>query len=122
MEDTSRRDLFKILGSSLVLTSAGSGVLSPALAQHVHAEVAAVKSLSGGPNYIPKGFNAHNFRTLRKLAEIIIPGADEAGAAEYIDFLASRSPELAAIFAATWPILWSDKPGIVRKGHPCNHL
>lgn len=104
MEDQSRRDLFKIIGSSLVLTTAGSGVLSPALAQHVHEEVAAVKSLSGGPNYAPKGFNRHNFATLRKLADIIIPkdahsaGAQDAGAAEYIDFLASRSPELAAIF------------------------
>ncbi len=97
-EDTSRRDLFRIIGSSIVLTTAGSGVLSPALAQHVHAEVAAVKSLSGGPNYVPRGFNRHTFQTLRKLGEIIIPGADEAGAAEYIDFLASRSPELAAIF------------------------
>lgn len=96
-EDTSRRDLFRIIGSSIVLTTAGSGVLSPALAQHVHAEVTAVKSLSGGPNYVPGGFNRHTFRTLRKLGEIIIPGADEAGAAEYIDFLASRSPELAAI-------------------------
>ena len=42
MEDTSRRELFRIIGSSLVLSAAGSGVLSPALAQHVHAEIAAV--------------------------------------------------------------------------------
>lgn len=98
MEDISRRDLFQIIGSSMVLTTAGSGVLSPALAQHVHAEVAAVKSLSGGPKYVPKKFNAHNFQTLKKLAEIIIPGATEAGAAEYIDFLSSHNEELAAIF------------------------
>jgi hypothetical protein len=98
MEDITRRDIFQIIGTSMVLTGAGSGVLSPALAQHVHAEVAAVKSLSGGPNYAPKKFNAHNFQTLRKLGEIIIPGANEAGAAEYIDFLASRNEELAAIF------------------------
>jgi len=98
MEDPSRRELFKIIGSSVVLTTAGSGVLTPALAQHVHAEVAAAKSLSGGPNYVPKGFTPHNFQTLRALAEMIIPGANEGGAAEYIDFLSSRSPELAAIF------------------------
>lgn len=98
MEDTSRRELFKILGSSMVLTAAGSGVLSPALAQHVHAEVAAVKSLSGGPNYVPKKFNRHNFQTLKKLGDLIIPGASEAGAAEYIDFLSSHNEELAAIF------------------------
>lgn len=98
MQDTSRRELFKIIGSAMVLTGAGSGVLSPALAQHVHAEVAAVKSLSGGPNYVPKKFTRHNFQLLKTLGEIIIPGASEAGAAEYIDFLSSHNDELAAIF------------------------
>jgi gluconate 2-dehydrogenase gamma chain len=98
MEDLSRRDVFQIIGSSIVLTTAGSGVISPALAQHVHAEVAATKSLSGGANYVAKKFTPHNFQTLRALAEIIVPGASDAGAAEYIDFLASRNEELAAIF------------------------
>jgi gluconate 2-dehydrogenase gamma chain len=98
MEDTSRRELFRIIGSSLVLTAAGSGVLSPALAQHVHDEIAAVKSLSGGPNYVPKKFTPHNFLTLKKLGDIIIPGASDAGAAEFIDFLSSHNDELAAIF------------------------
>ena len=98
MEDTSRRELFRIIGGSIVLTAAGSGVLSPALAQHVHAEIAAVKSLSGGPNYIPKKFTPHNFLTLKKLGDIVIPGASDAGAAEYVDFLCSHNDELAAIF------------------------
>jgi hypothetical protein len=92
MEDTSRRELFRIIGSSLVLTTAGSGVLSPALAQQVHAEI------GGGAGYMPKAFNQHNFDTLKKLAEIIVPGASEAGAAEYIDFLSAHNQELAAIF------------------------
>lgn len=98
MEDITRRDLFQVIGSSIVLTTAGLRVISPANAQHVHAEVAAIKSLSGGPNYVPKKFNLHNFQTLRKLGELIIPGANEAGAAEYIDFLSSHNEELAAIF------------------------
>jgi gluconate 2-dehydrogenase gamma chain len=98
MEDTSRRELFRIIGSSIVLTAAGSGVLSPALAQHVHAEIAAVKSLSGGPTYPPKKFTRHDFLTLKTLGDIIIPGASDAGAAEYIDFLSSHNDELAAIF------------------------
>ena len=98
MDDVSRRDLFKIVGSSMVMTTAGSGVLSPALAQHVHLALADVKSLSGGPNYQPKSFTKHNFQTLRKLAEIVVPGATDAGAAEYIDFLSSRNAELAAIY------------------------
>ena len=98
MEDTSRRELFRIIGGSMVLTAAGSGVLSPALAQHVHMEIAAVKSLSGGPNYVPKKFTRHNFLTLKTLGDIIIPGASEAGAAEFIDFLSSHNDQLAAIF------------------------
>src|SRR5438445_9926227 len=100
--DVNRRDLFRILGTSMVLTGAGSGVLSPALAQHVHVALADAKSLSGGPNYQPKCFTKHNFQTLKKLADIVIPadansaGAADAGAAEYIDFLSSRNDDLAA--------------------------
>lgn len=118
MDDITRRDVLHIIGTSMVLTSAGSGVLSPALAQHVHAEVAAVKSLSGGPNYVPKKFNAHNFQTLRKLGEMIIPGANEAGAAEYIDFLASRNDELAAIFNGGFA--WMDN--YMQKSYGANFL
>jgi hypothetical protein len=98
MDDVSRRELFKILGSSMVLTTAGSGVLSPALAQHVHEAMAETKSLSGGPNYQPKCFTKHYFLTLRKLGDLIIPGSPDAGAAEYIDFLASHNEDLATIF------------------------
>src|SRR5207244_1270229 len=74
------------------------------LAQHVHVALADAKSLSGGPNYQPKCFTRHNFQMLKKLADIIIPpdatspGASDAGAAEYIDFLSSRNADLAAIF------------------------
>jgi hypothetical protein len=104
MEDVSRRDLLRVIGSSMALTASGSGVLSPALAQHVHAAMAEAKSLSGGAGYQPKCFTHHNFLTLKKLADLIIPadehspGASDAGAAEYIDFLSSRNADLAAIF------------------------
>jgi gluconate 2-dehydrogenase gamma chain len=104
MEDVSRRDLLRVIGSSMALTASGSGVLSPALAQHVHAAMAEAKSLSGGPDYQPKYFTRHNFLTLKKLADLIIPadehspGASDAGAAEYIDFLSGRNADLAAIF------------------------
>ncbi len=106
MNDSSRRDLFRILGSSMVLTAAGSGVLSPAMAQLVHAVMADAKSLAGGPAFKPKCFTAHQFQTLHKLAEIIVPGASDAGAAEYIDLLSSHNEELAAIF--TGGIGWLD--------------
>ena len=90
MNDVTRRDLFKIVGSTVVV--------APAFAQHIHNTVAEVKSLSGGANYPPKLFTKHYFVTLRKLGDLIIPGSPDSGAAEYIDFLASRNEQLATIF------------------------
>jgi hypothetical protein len=95
-EDLSRRDLLRVLSSSITL--------SPMLAQQAHAAIAEAKSLSGGPKYQPKCFTRHNFETLKNLANMIIPadehspGASDAGAAEFIDFLSNRNPDLAAIF------------------------
>src|ERR1051325_9584191 len=99
VEDFSRRDLFRVIGGSIALTA-----VPLELAQEAHAAVAEAKSLSGGPKHQPKCFNAHNFETLKVLADIIIPadehsaGASDAGAAEFIDVLSSRNADLAAIF------------------------
>jgi gluconate 2-dehydrogenase gamma chain len=97
MVDTSRRDLFRILGTTAAV-AASSGELSLLKAQHEHAGAEAEPSLGGGPNYTPKIFSQHNFATLKTIAEMVVPGASAAGAAEYIDFLCSRNDELAAIF------------------------
>jgi len=111
--NVSRRDLLKTLGSSMMLTTAGAGVLPPVLAQHVHSAVMEIKSLDGGVNYQPKYLNKHEFATMRRLSDIIIPadqhskGAIDAGAAEYIDFLCSRSEEFAEIF--TGGLGWLDE-------------
>src|SRR5437870_2683646 len=110
--NVSRRELLKTIGSSMILTTAGVGVLPPVLAQHVHSVVMDIKSLDGGANYQPKFLTKHEFATMRKLSDLIIPadshskGAIDAGAAEYIDFLSSRSPEFAQIF--TGGIGWLD--------------
>jgi hypothetical protein len=90
MNDVSRRELLIAIGGSVFLT--------PAMAQHVHTAVAEAKSLSGGPDYQPKCFTKHNFLTLRHLGDLIIPGSPDAGAAEYIDFLAANNEDFAAIF------------------------
>src|ERR1017187_4994539 len=111
--NVSRRDLLKTLGSSMILTTAGAGVLPPILAQHVHSAVMDIKSLDGGVNYQPIYLNKHEFATMRRLSDIIIPadehskGAIDAGAAEYIDFLCSRSLEFADIF--TGGLGWLDE-------------
>ena len=105
LDDLSRRDALRVLSTS-------AAFLTPALAQHVHQEVAQVKSLSGGPNYAPKFFTKHQFDTMRALAELIIPadehspGATEAGAAEFIDFLCSRNADLATTFSGG--LMWMD--------------
>jgi len=110
--NVTRRDLLKTIGSSMILTTAGAGVLPPVLAQHVHSAVMEIKSLDGGANYQPKFLNKHEFATMRRLSELIIPadqhskGAIDAGAAEYIDFLCSRSPDFAEIF--TGGLGWLD--------------
>src|SRR5207244_4499435 len=73
-------------------------------AKDAHAGMSMPKSLNGGPNYVPKHFNPHHFKTMRHLGDLIMPAdatspaASEAGAAEFIDFLCSKNEDLAAIF------------------------
>lgn len=87
-----------------------AGRLTPAEAQHVHQHHAAATP-AGGP-YKPRVFTAHEFRTLRHLADLIIPpdgtaaGGAASGAAEFIDTLASGSGRLANIF--TGGLAWMD--------------
>ena len=108
--EISRRDLLRNIGISLTLTGAGMGVVSAQGADHVHRMVQDEKA--AGP-YQPKCFNLHEYATLRRLAEIIVPpdehskGATEAGAPEFIDLLASANDELAAIY--TGGLAWLDQ-------------
>lgn len=80
-----------------------AGMVSPAEAQ---------MALNRGPNYAPKYFKPHQFRTVRRLGDLIIPADDrspaasEAGAAEFIDFLCSRNADLAEIFDGG--LMWLD--------------
>ena len=102
--DVSRRDLLRI-----TLTTLGVSVVNAEAAQHVHQAVADVKKQGA---YKPKFFNEHEYKTLEKLADLIIPadehspGALAGGAPEFIDFLSSQSPELAEIY--TGGLAWLD--------------
>ncbi len=104
IQDLSRRDLLRV-----TLTTFGVSVVSAEAAQHVHQAVAEVKKT--GP-YNPQFFNTQEYRTLSKLADLIIPadehspGALAGGAPEFIDFLCSQSPDLAAIY--TGGLAWLD--------------
>ena len=56
-----------------------AGPLQFAEAQHVHQEVAADASTTGGV-YQPKALTQHEFDNLKTLAEMIVPGATKGGA------------------------------------------
>ena len=105
MSEVSRRDLLKNIALSATL-----GGVSLEAAQHVHGVATQEKAASG--IYKPKGLNAHEYGTLQKLADFIIPsdvrspGATAAGAPEFIDLLASQNPQLLAIY--TGGIAWLD--------------
>ncbi|MCC6860517.1 MAG: gluconate 2-dehydrogenase subunit 3 family protein [Bryobacterales bacterium] len=102
--ETSRRGFLGAAGLAL-------GAL-PLNAQHAHHAHQAVRQEKAKGPYRPRFFTPQEYRTLAKLADLIIPadehspGAVEAGAPEFIDFLASNSPELAAVF--TGGLAWLD--------------
>jgi len=104
MSDTSRRELLKAIAASAMI-----GPIGLEAAQHVHGIAAQEKSAAG---YKPKAFTAHEYKTLRVLADLIIPadergpGAAEAGAPEFVDLLSSQNPRLLAIY--TGGIAWLD--------------
>jgi gluconate 2-dehydrogenase gamma chain len=113
-EDTqvSRRELLRNLGVSAALAASGGDLVTLEAAQHAHNAVAEQRAAAKG-DYAPKCFTTHEFQTLRRLSDLIIPaddhspGALQAHAAEWIDYMASNSPELAEIL--TGGIGWVDR-------------
>jgi hypothetical protein len=91
--------------------AAGAAIIGTADAQHVHDSVAQEKSAQSGA-YKPKALTDHEYATLRKLSDYIIPadehspGALAAGAADFIDFLCNASEEMRDIY--TGGLLWLD--------------
>jgi hypothetical protein len=114
MSEVTRRDLLQRIALSIT-----AGPLSLEAAQHVHGAAAQEKAAHGV--YTPKGLNAHEYKTLEKLADYIVPaegdlgGATAAGAPEWIDLMASENPQLLAIY--TGGIAWLDH-AIERRGGP----
>ena len=116
-EEISRRALLGRIGLSVSLAGMGRNVLSAEDAAHVHHMVQA--EAAGAP-YRPKCFNPHEYATLRRLVDLIVPadehspGALAAGAAEFIDLLAGANQELAAIY--TGGLAWLDEASRRRSG------
>ena len=117
VDTLSRRDVVRRIAMALTAAGLGSGI-DPARAAQVHDEIEGERTLRG--EYTVKYFNEHEFRTLERLSELIVP-ADEggpsgrdAGAPEFIDLLCSQNSELAAIFSGG--ILWLDNASGERHG------
>ena len=115
----SRRDAVRSI--ALAVTAAGLGRSIPAAsAAEVHEEIEAERTFRG--EYKVKYFTEHEFRTLERLSELVVPEDEggpsgrEGGAPEFIDLLSSQNEELAAIF--TGGILWLDSASRDRGGGP----
>ena len=113
----SRRDAVRRIALALTAAGLGRGI-DPASAAEVHEEIEGERTFRG--EYTVKYFNEHEFRTLERLSELIVP-ADEggpsgrdAGAPEFIDLLSSQNSELARIFSGG--ILWLDNASDERHG------
>lgn len=99
MSDLSRRDALRRIGMALMAT----GVLDRASAEEVHHLARDVQAVAGG-SYAPKAFSVDEYRTLERLTDLIIPvedgkpGALAAGAAAWIDSIASENDQLKKIY------------------------
>src|SRR5436309_16074518 len=90
MSEITRRDWLALAGASYL-----AGGLDLEAAQHVHK---AASDPVGGP-YTSRFFQPHEYKTLRILADLIVPGDSESkGAPEFIDLLCSQNEELASIY------------------------
>jgi hypothetical protein len=107
MSKISRRQALRNIAASVTL-----GGLSAEAAQHVHQHAAEQKKKTAGV-YKPKLFNAHEYKTITRLAELIIPADDvsgsavDAGTPEFIDIIASHNNALATILVGG--LAWLDR-------------
>jgi hypothetical protein len=108
MSEISRRDVLRRIGAALVAT----GAIDRVSAQEVHHIALSSSQAAARGSYTPKALNDHEYQTLEKLTDFIIPvedgkpGAVAAGAAAWIDMLASENAQLKDIF--TKGIAWLD--------------
>jgi gluconate 2-dehydrogenase gamma chain len=105
-QGTTRREALRNIALSVTL----AGMPADA-AQHVHEHAAAEKQKTGGV-YKPKHFNDHEYATVRRLTELIIPkdevsgSAVEAGAPEFIDLIAHNNDAIG--LRMTGGLAWLD--------------
>ncbi len=107
MSDITRRDALRRLAVALTAV----GVVDRVAAQEVH-QMASLAQAGTGGAYAPVGLTPHEYRTLERLTDLIIPvengapGAVAAGAAAWIDMLTSENDQLKTTY--TSGIAWLD--------------
>lgn len=94
MTEIGRRGLLKLIGAAPLATSAPLAATAPAAAPALAATTAPAAPPKGPKRgFEPKFFDAHEYATVKVLADIVIPkdersgGAGDAGVAEFIDFM-----------------------------------
>ena len=116
----SRRDVLRTLAMGAV----GGSVLQVIplqAAEQVHHMVKREKTAAPAGKYRPKFFSAHQYATLAKLCDAIIPadehsgGAMQAGAPEFIDLLTSENKEYQ--LALGGGLIWLDSQCVDRYGN-----
>jgi gluconate 2-dehydrogenase gamma chain len=107
MSDITRRDALRRIGLVFMAT----GAIDRASAQEVHHFALSAQAATDG-SYTPKALREHEYRTLEKLTDFIIPvengkpGAVAAAAAAWIDLMASENEQLKEIY--TKGLAWID--------------
>ena len=108
MSEITRRDILRTLALAIV----SGAVVDRAAAQEVHQMVMGAQGGAAGP-YTPVALTAHEYQTLERLTDLIIPvengapGAVQAGCAAWIDMLAGANDRLKTIY--TTGIAWIDQ-------------
>lgn len=108
MSELSRREILRRAAATLAAGSA----LDQVAAQQIH-RLTSAAAKSGGGAYKPKALTGHEYRTLERLTDLIIPtengapGALAAGAAAWIDMLATANDKVLAIY--TGGLAWLDR-------------
>ena len=108
MSELNRREALQVIG---VASLAAAFDWTPAQSTHAAASVRAARAASAP--FTPTFFTAHEYETVRVLADLIIPkdersgGAIDAGVPEYMDFLMSDGSD-GQRFAMRGGLAWLD--------------
>jgi hypothetical protein len=109
-DQVTRRAVLKSLSMGAV---AGSvlRVIPLQAAEHVHNMIESEKADNKAGVYTPKYFEAHGYKALQALCEMILPadadsgGAMEAGAPEFIDLLTSENADYQSVLGGGMKVL-----------------